>query len=294
MSKSALPYLAFCAVCCIWGSTFLFIGLNEKVMPPMWALSLRLLFAGILLSGIMLVRGIPFPRGEALRVVVWYGLCEFGGNLGLLYWGETKLPSGLAAVIYGTSPILTMMMESAFGMEKLDLRRLGGAIAALVGIAIIFWREIAFGVSPLGILAVFAAATLGTLGVILLKRGPSQSPVGANAVGFIIALPIVLTASFLLRESHPIPQTIADWGPLLYLVIVGSLGAFVLFAWLIGKWKTSNASFVAVIVPVIAVILGVTVGREQLAPGSLIGAAVVIVATAVVLAMEARRDPTAS
>src|SRR5437763_1038355 len=111
-SKSALaPYLAFGTVCLIWGSTFLFIGLNERSMPPMWALSLRLFLAFIFLSAVMLARRMAFPTGAALRVAMVYGMFEFVCNLGLLYWGETNIPSGLAAVIYGTSPILSMMLE---------------------------------------------------------------------------------------------------------------------------------------------------------------------------------------
>jgi len=286
-TSNLTPYLAFVTVCLIWGSTFLFIGLNEESMPPMWALSMRLILAGIFLTAYMLIAKIPFPRGSALRVVFWYGLCEFAGNLGLLYWGETKLPSGLAAVLYATSPILSILMESVFGMEKLDLRRLGGALVALLGIVIIFWREIAFGVPALGILSVLGAATLGTLGVILLKRGPKQSPIGANAIGFFIALPVVLAWSFIAGEKHVLPVG-HEWLPLLYLVVMGSLGAFVLFAWLLGQWKVSSASFVAVIVPIIAVILGVLVRHETLAPGSPVGASVVIAATAFVLASEGR------
>src|SRR5579885_141219 len=270
MSRSSLlPYLAFCAVCCIWGSTFLFIGLNEAVMAPMWALSLRLLLAGIFLTAIMFARGIPFPKGSAMRTVIAYGICEFAGNLGFLYWGEAKIPSGLAAVLYGTSPVLTMLMASIMRLEKLEARRLLGAVAALLGIAVIFWREIEFGVSAAGILSVFAGAVFGTLGVLLLKRGPDQSPIAANAIGFFVALPLTLLMSFILREAHPLPVNPSQLVPLLYLVIIGSLGAFVLFAWLVGQWKTSSGSFVAVIIPIIAVILGVAVHGEKLAPGSL-------------------------
>jgi drug/metabolite transporter (DMT)-like permease len=286
---SSAPYLAFVTVCLIWGSTFLFIGLSNEVMPPMWSLSLRLLLAGIFLTVAMALLKIPFPKGAALKTVIAYGICEFAGNLGFLYWGETKIPSGLAAVIYGTSPILTIMMESAFGMEKLDLRKLIAGIAALAGIAIIFWREVATGLSPIGILSVFLAATIGTLGVILLKRGPKQSPIAANAIGFFVALPIILTWSFVAGEPHSLPSTPRQWIPLLYLVMAGSLGAFVLFAWLLGRWKVSSASFVAVIVPIIAVILGVLVHGEKIAPESFIGAAVVIVATAWVLRTESTK-----
>lgn len=286
--SNVLPYLAFSTVCLIWGSTFLFIGLNEETTPPLWALSMRLFLAGAFLCSFMAVRKIPFPTGAALKTVLAYGFCEFALNLGFLYWGEAKIPSGLAAVIYGTSPILTMLMAGVMQMEKLDVRRLLGAIVAVAGIAVIFWREIAFGVSALGILSVFGGAVFGTLGVLLLKRGPEQSAIGANAVGFFVALPFVLACSFVFRESHPIPTTPAQWMPLLYLVVMGSLGAFVLFAWLIGKWKTSSASFVAVVIPIVALVLGFLVRGEKVAPGSLLGVVIVISATAFVLVGDSR------
>jgi drug/metabolite transporter (DMT)-like permease len=287
MSTKSAPYLAFSTVCLIWGGTFLFIGLSNEVMPPMWALGLRLVLAAVLLSAIMVLKKVPFPTGAALRTAIGYGVLEFAVNLGLLYLGETKLPSGLAAVIYATAPILSMMWETAFRMEKLQVRRLIGAIIALGGVGVIFWREIAFGQSPWAILAVFGAVVAGTLGTVVLKRGPEQSSVGANAVGFLAGLPFVLAASFLLGEEHKLPSGLREWIPLLYLVIAGSLGAFVMFAWLLKRWKVSSASFVAVIIPIIAVLLGVFVRGEELAPGSLVGAIVVIAATAFVLRMEA-------
>ena len=151
------PYLAFSAICMIWGSTFLFIGLSNEVLPPMWALSMRLFFASILLTLVMVVRKMPFPRGAALRAAIGYGIFDFAANLALLYWAETKLASGLAAVIYGTAPIVSMMMEAAFGMEKIDLKRLAGGLVAMGGVALIFWREITSGQSALPILALLAA-----------------------------------------------------------------------------------------------------------------------------------------
>ena len=86
------------------------------------------------------------------------------------------------------------------------------------------------------------------------------------------------------------PKAIAIWG-LLYLVVAGSLGAFVLVSWLIARWPVTNASLIGVIVPIIAVILGAIVKAEAPAPLTYVGAAIVI--TAVLVAIRAPRRAAA-
>jgi drug/metabolite transporter (DMT)-like permease len=258
----------------------------------MWALSLRLALSMVLLGAVLLVTRTAFPKGRALKYAIGYGIFDFAVSLPLLYWGETSVPSGLAAVLYSTAPIWSMLMERAFGMEKIDLRRLGAALVALGGVGIIFWREIAFGQSPLAILSIIAAVITGTFSVILLRKGPQQSSIGANFAGTLVAVPICAAISFLAREPHPLPAALSPWIPVVYLAVVGSI-AFLIFAWLINQWKVSSAAFVAVIIPIIAVILGSLVRHEKFAPGSLVGAAIVLVATAFVIGAEARKPHAA-
>lgn len=283
-----LPYLAFSTCCLIWGSTFLFIGLSNLVLPPLWGLTLRLTIGAIVLSAMMAATKTPIPRAAAFRAAAGFGFFDFAISLTLLYFGETKVPSGLAAVLYGSAPVLSMLMESLLGMERLSWLKLTAAIVAIGGVAVIFWQQIAFGSSAWGILAVLAAVLTGVISALFLKRGPQQSPVGVNAVGALVSIPFTLGMSFLLREPHVLPTSSAQLIPLLYLGIVGSAGAFVVFAWLLGRWSISSASFVAVVIPVIAVTLGVLVRGEKFPPGSLVGALVVMVATAIVLRLESK------
>lgn len=79
-----------------------------------------------------------------------------------------------------------------------------------------------------------------------------------------------------LRESRALPSG-AGWVPVLYVTLVGSVGAFVVFAWLLQRWSASRISFIAVVTPVIAVLLGVAVRGERLSAASLLGAAVILV-----------------
>jgi drug/metabolite transporter (DMT)-like permease len=85
------------------------------------------------------------------------------------------------------------------------------------------------------------------------------------------------------------PSTWAQLFPILYLTVAGSIGAFVLMAWLVNHWDVTRISFVSVIVPVVALILGAVVRHERLAPTSLLGSALVIVGVLLRVAADRRR-----
>jgi len=80
-------WAAFATCSAIWGSTFLVISLGNDRLAPVWAATLRVALASVLLGAWTLVRGQALPRGPALRAALGYGVAQFGVNLPLLYWG---------------------------------------------------------------------------------------------------------------------------------------------------------------------------------------------------------------
>src|SRR6185295_10867966 len=104
-TSAVRPWLAFAACGAIWGSTFLVISIGNDALAPVWAATLRLAAASVLLAAWTILRGQRLPRGPALRAALGYGVAQFGVNLPLLYWGERVVPSGLAAVVYATLPL---------------------------------------------------------------------------------------------------------------------------------------------------------------------------------------------
>jgi drug/metabolite transporter (DMT)-like permease len=278
-----VAYLVFIACCLIWGSTFLAIRIGNEAVPPVWAATLRLLLAAPLLAALVVVTRQRFPRGRALRGALLFGVFNFGVNLSLLYWGERVVPSGIAAVLYATVPLTTALLAAAMGVERLVPRKLVAAVVAIVGVAIIFAGEIRFDVPFEGLLAVFLAATAASLSSVLLKQAPQPSAIAANAVGAAIGAVVCGAVTLLLGEDHSLPTTVAGWWPIVYLTLAGSLGAYVLYTWLVQHWPVTSASMIGVVVPVIAVILGALAKGEQRAPESYVGAAVVLAAVVVAL-----------
>jgi drug/metabolite transporter (DMT)-like permease len=270
------PLAAFAACTMIWGSTFLVIRLGNESVPPLWAATLRLALAVVLLLAIVRISGQRLPRGEALRTAAVFGFLNFGLSLCLLYWGETTVPSGLTAVIYGTIPLTTALLARLLGVERPSRLKVAAALIAFAGVAAIFAGPIAGRVAALPLAAVLMAATFGSLSSVLLKRAPHQSPLGLNAVAAMVGCVICFTASVLAREPHALPRTLGALGPIVYLAIAGSVGAYVLFTWLLHHWPVTRASFIAVIVPLVALALGAVVRHERLSASQALGAGIVL------------------
>lgn len=277
---------AFVTASAIWGSTFLVIAIGNDALPPIWAATLRLALAAVLLLGLARLRGTALPRGPALTAAVLYGAFEFGVNFGLLYWGEQWVPSGIAAVVYATTPLSAAMFAWLLRVERADARTIFGAIVGLVGVVLIMRGEMKAAV-PLGpLVAVVVAAIVAALAGVFLKRGPPQSAIAANGVGAAVGFAMLLPASFVLGEAHPIPVAVEAWLPILYLTLAGSVGAFVLFAWLINQWPVTKASFISVLIPLIAFALGAAVRGER--PTPLAWAGAVLILGGVVVALTGR------
>jgi drug/metabolite transporter (DMT)-like permease len=269
-------WAAFTACSAIWGSTFLVISIGNDTLAPVWAATLRVALASLLLGGWTLLRGGHLPRGPALRAALGYGVAQFGVNLPLLYWGERLVPSGLSAVLFATIPFSSALVARAFGLERLTAMKVLGAVVAFAGVAVLFSSTLHQSVPPAAFAAILAGATAASVGTVLLKRGPRQDPFAANAVGCAVGAVIAGTTSFILREPHVFPATARAAWPLIYLTVAGSLGAYVTLSWLLSRWPLSRTSYTTVIVPLIALALGAIVRHEPLGTGSLAGAGLVL------------------
>ena len=284
VSFVTVQYAVFVGCCLIWGTTFLAIRVGNQALPPEWAATLRLVLAAPLLALIVTLRRDRWPRGGALQGAILFGVFNFGFNLGFLYWGERVVPSGIAAVLYATVPLTTTFIAAAFGIEHLALRKMLTAVVAIAGVATIFAGEMRLDVPFEGLLAVFLAATTASLSSVLLKRAPAQPSVFAtNSVGAAAGAVVTLAASFVLGEDHALPSAFAAIWPVIYLTLAGSLGAYVLFTWLVAHWPVTRASYVGVVVPVIAVIVGAIALGETRSPETYVGAAIVLVAVVAAL-----------
>ena len=275
--RGAAPWTAFAFCCSVWGSTFLFIRMGNDTMPPVWGAAVRLAIASVLFVLVAWALRAPWPRGAQLRAAWWFGIVDFGVSLPLLYWGEERVPSGIAAVMFATIPLSTSVFARLAGLEPMRPRVVGASLLAIGGVALLFSSSLGGTYEPARLVAVWLAATTAALAGVLLKRAPGSHPFAMNAWAHGIGAVICVVASRALGEPQLAPQG-AAWIPIGYLTLVGSIGAFATFAWLLQHWPVTRISFIAVIVPVVALVLGVVVRGERPGGVAVMGSCVILAA----------------
>jgi drug/metabolite transporter (DMT)-like permease len=270
-------------MCLIWGSTFLAIRIGNESVPPLWGATIRLVVATALHGAIAVITRARWPRGAALRGIALFGFLNMGVNFVLLYWGEMTVPSGIAATFYATVPLSTGIFARLLGLHPLDKVQMLASLAGLAGVALIFSGEISLGAPIVALLAVFAAATCAALAGVILKQVPPHSTFVVNGIGAALGAAVCFLGSLVLGESHGLPRGAAGWGPILYLAVAGNLGAYMLYAWLLTQWKVTSVHVAALIIPVIAVIIGAIIRAESPAPITYAGGALVLAGVATTL-----------
>ena len=274
---AAGPWLAFGVSCAIWGSTFLVVRFSNDSTPPVWGAGVRLALAAVLLTAIAFARRVPWPRGAQLQAALLFGIVDFGVSLPLLYWGEQSVPSGIAAVIFATIPLSTSLFARVFGLEPLSPRTVLASLAALAGVALMFSSNLDGHYEPSRLVAVALAALTASLAGVLLKRAPGGHPLATNAWAQGVGALMCVAASRIMGEPQSVPSGQA-WIAIGYLTVLGSVVAFVTFVWLLQHWPVTRTSFIAVVIPVLALILGAIVRGERPGVLALVGAGIILAA----------------
>jgi drug/metabolite transporter (DMT)-like permease len=254
----------------IWGSTWLFIKVGLQDLPPFWFAAIRFVVASGPLVLWLAMRRRPLRHPPAdWRLMVITGLLTFTLNYALVFWGELQVSAGLAALIYTTFPILGMLQAHwLLPSEPLTLRKAGGAVLALIGVAVIFHNQIDLrGPMALAGSAAILVAAGGTAcaDVLIKKRGVHIDPVTMTAVQMVAGLVPLLGLAFAVEGS---PLTIV-WTrravvALVYLALVGSSLTFVLLYWLIQRMQVTRAMLIPLMSTVVAVSLDAVLLGERL------------------------------
>lgn len=277
--KARIVWLILCG---IWGSTWLFIKLGLEDLPPITFAAIRFILAAIILSAIILARGVRWPRGRNDWILIAVvGVLQFSLNYGLVFWGEQHIPSGLAAVLQSTFPAFGLVIAHFYlPQERITLLKVLGVLMGIVGVAIIFSDQltVAGHMALLGSIALVLSAFFGSYGNVLVKRYSQKIDplvLAAGQMGFGLVPLLVLG---LATEGNPLRFRWTGMAviSLAYLVIVGSVIAFGLYYWLVRNMAVTKTMLIALVTPVVAVVLGLIVLHERLNWRLFAGAACII------------------
>ena len=288
--------VVFLLLCCIWGSTWMFIKLGLRDLPPLSFAAARFLLATLILAAIVAARRSRLPRGREWLLLAQTGVLTFGINYGCVFWGEQHISSGLTALLQATIPVFGMLLAHPYlPGERLNARKLSGALLGVVGVGVIFSHQLgAEGSMALwGSAAIVAGAAFVAWSNVLvkakgLKLDASVLSAGQMAFGFV-----ALASAALLLEGSParLHWTRLAVVCLLYLTLVGSVAAFLLYYWLVRHVEVTKTMLTALVIPLAAVLLGVVALGEELSWRTVAGGAVIMSGVALVVL---RRAPKAS
>lgn len=263
------PLVVWLILCGIWGSTWLFIKLGLEDLPPISFAGIRFVIASLILVIIVMARRTPIPRKASdWRIIAATGFLSFTVNYGLLFWGELHVSSGLAAVLQATAPLFGLVLaHRLLPSEPMTSTKLVGVLIGLAGVAVIFSDQIgAEGrLAVWGSVAIVVGAFAIALSNVIVKaKGGHFDPAVISAGQMIFGLIPLVVVGFI-KEGSPLSfhWTRLAVVSLLYLAIVGSTVAFMLYYWLIRHMAVTNTMLISLVTPVIAVLLGMgTIGER--------------------------------
>ena len=254
-------FLLYALTVSIWGSTWLVITFQLGT-PVAVAVGWRFTLAALILWGWCLARGTRFdfnPRQIGLAVL--QGLLNYCFNYGMVYQAETRISSGLVAVLFSLLMVFNMIGGRLFFVQRINAYGAGGAALGVAGVLLVFWPEVAGFAGGdgriLGILFAFGATLFSSCGNLLSvqtqKSGVPLIPgmtIGMGAGGLTM-MAIGLASG----EPLAIPATAQFLLPLLYLSLFGSVIAFAAYLGLIQRIGAAQASYANVLIPMVALAL---------------------------------------
>ena len=286
---------AFAALYIIWGSTYLGIKVGTETMPPWPMIAARHGVAGIVLYIILRISGTPAPeRQHWIGGIVGGVLLLVIGN-GIIAYCSHRIPTGVASMIVATTPIWMVGVASVRpgGRAPLPKEWLGLGLG-LVGLAMLA------GPSALAsIRGTAGALDVGAVGLILLgtmswaigsvigrELPKPQNAFMASALqmlsaGAVLSVVCLVTGQWQLVNLPAISTR--SWLAFWYLIAIGSLLGFTAYVWLLRVAKTSHVATYAYVNPIVALLLGASLGHEIVTREMLFAAAVTLAGVVLVV-----------
>ncbi|HJD81939.1 EamA family transporter [Kitasatospora aureofaciens] len=256
----------------VWGTTYL---VTTEMLPPdrpLLAAVIRCLPAGLLL--IALTRTLP-KGGWWWRAPV-LGALNIGGFQALLFIAAYRLPGGIAATVGAVQPLVTAGLSAALLGDRLTLRTVLSGIAGVAGVSLLVLRANAQ-LDAIGVVAALGGAVVMAFGVVLSKRWVSPAPLLATTGWQLTAGGLLLVPVTLLSEgAPPTHYTVDNVLGYAYLCLIGAALTYAIWFRGLRALPPTSLSFLSLLSPVVATLVGWLALGQDLSPLQALGAAVVL------------------
>lgn len=261
----------------VWGTTYL---VTTELLPPgrpMFAGLLRALPAGLAL--LILARG-ALPRGIWIARALVLGALNIGLFFALLFVAAYRLPGGIAAMVGSVQPLIVIAISAVALGTPIRAVHVAASLLGTMGVILLLARSTAH-LDPIGIAAALAAACSMASGIVLTKKW--GRPVGLLVFTSwqLIAGGLILLIPTLAIEGVPDHVTAANAAGYAYLALIGACFAYAVWFRGIEQLAASAASFLGLISPVVATVLGWIVLGQRMTGWQIAGTIAILVAIVV-------------
>ncbi|WP_341359575.1 EamA family transporter [Georgenia sp. M64] len=260
----------------VWGTTY---AVTTQWLPedrPLLAAMLRALPAGLVLLAV----GHRLPRGSWWWRAAVLGTLNIGAFFALLFVSAYRLPGGVAATLGAVQPLVVAGLAAALLAERVRLRTALAGLAGVTGIALLVLRADAR-LDGAGLAAGLAGTVCVALGMVLTRRWGRPVPLltftgWQLAAGGLVLVPVVLAV-----EGLPAGLTAQNVGGFAYLGVVGTAAAYALWFRGLERLPVAAVSFLGLLSPVVATVVGWIALGEGLTAGQLAGMVLALAGLAV-------------
>jgi len=277
--------IAFGILYIVWGTTYLAIqiGVLNENLPPLLFAGTRIGSAGLILLALQLARRqkLRMARADFAGIAVGALLLFVLGN-GIISIALKTVASGESAVLAATTTLWVAAAAMVMpGGDRLRIVGWLGLLLGFVGVVVIklpALREQGFSfASNLGPWLVLCSAAAWGVGTVLLRKATINLP-RLTSAGWQMALGggLMFLLGLLRGETPPETISAASIGAFLYLLVFGSLTAFVAFNWLLEHVPAPRVTTYAYVNPLVAVLLGTWLHDEDMAPTLILGMLVIL------------------
>ena len=249
----------------LWGGSFFFVEILVAHFPPLTIVTFRVGLAALLLWVIVLSLRLPLPKtGRRWGSLFIIGLINNALPFCLIVWGQTQISSGLASIFNATTPFFTVIVAGMLLLdERVTKQKLTGVIIGLVGAIILIGPEAVKGLNgfTLGQLAVVGAAISYAFAAAYSRRfkawdvPPLMIATGQVTMATLMLLPLMLIID---RPWIGFEMPFEAVWAILGLAFFSTVIAYTLFFKLIASAGATNTALVTFLIPISAILLGVT------------------------------------
>ncbi|MGG7466686.1 MULTISPECIES: EamA family transporter [Bacteroidota] len=287
--------IAYFLIFVVWGSTYYFIGVALKGLPPFLLGALRFTTAGLLLLFWCWYKGEPVFRKSLIQKSAISGIVLLFIDMAVVMLAQKYVSSSLVAIVASSTAIWIMALDVPMWKTNFrSLRTIAGILIGFVGVLMLYIEQFIYDTSTnehrqYGILILVFGCISWAIGTLYTKYSSSNTEevnaftgsawqmLFASAMFWIFA---TITGEVATTDLEQVSYT--SWLSLLYLIVFGSIMAYSAYIWLLKIRPATEVGTHAYINPVVAIIIGRYLGMEQVSNLQIFGLIIILLATGII------------